>query len=178
MYEQGLLNRPDQGLLNRTDIVWLFGETANESFGRQLSISNQQDMDLAQALNGTGTTDTLLLNLPKRELGIFQQLLQNFQEDEALVEYYLSKYLSGPLADRNVSMFLFNDFTPTPSIYAMMAYDAVMALGIGACEIESDFFTGPEPSRKSNSAAPRGECHSTVLRVRGTRKTSSTRYTT
>jgi hypothetical protein len=41
-------------------------------------------------------------------------------------------------------MFRFNDFTPTPSIFSMMAYDAVLALGIGACEIKSDFFTGPE----------------------------------
>jgi hypothetical protein len=61
-----------------------------------------------------------------------------------LVEYYLSKHLSGTLADRNVSMFRSTDFTPTPSIYSMMASDAGMAFGIGACEIESDFFSGPE----------------------------------
>jgi ABC-type branched-subunit amino acid transport system substrate-binding protein len=132
----------EQGLLNRTDIVWLFGESTSTTFGRQLSASNQQDMDLAQALNGTGT---VLLNSPERERDIFQQLLQDFLEDEALVEYCLSKQLSGPLAGRNASTFLFSDFTlPPPSVYAMMAYDAVMALGIGACEIESDFFTGPE----------------------------------
>jgi ABC-type branched-subunit amino acid transport system substrate-binding protein len=129
-----------EGLLNRTDTVWLFGETANELFDRQLSTTNQTNVDLAQALNGTGT---VLLNTPKREQGIFEQLLQDFQENEALVEYYLSKHLSGPLTDRTVSMFRSTDFTPTPSIYSMMAYDAVMALGIGACEIESDFFSGP-----------------------------------
>jgi hypothetical protein len=129
-----------EGLLNRTDTVWLFGETTNESFDRQLSTSNQTDMDLAQALNGTGT---VLLNTPERERCIFKQLLQDFQGDEALVEYFLSKHLSGPLANRTVSMFRSNDFTPTPSIFSMMAYDAVMALGIGACEIDSEFFTGP-----------------------------------
>jgi hypothetical protein len=107
-----------------------------------LSTSNQRDMQLAEALDGTGA---VLLNMPERELGIFQQLFQDFQEDEALVEYYLSKYLSGPLADRNVSMFLSKDFAPTLSLNAAaFVYDAVMALGIGACEIESDFFTGPE----------------------------------
>jgi hypothetical protein len=135
LYEQGLLNRPY--------LVWLFGESSSVYLGVELSTSNQRDMQLAQALNGTGA---VLLNMPEREQGIFQQLLQDFQEDEALVEYYLSKHLSGPLADRNVSMSRFNVSTlPTPSIFAAaMAYDAVMALGIGACEIESDFFTGPE----------------------------------
>jgi hypothetical protein len=59
------------------------------------------------------------------------------------VEYYLSKHLSGPLVGMDPILFL-DTFAPAPSIFAMMAYDAVMALGIGACEIESDFFTCPE----------------------------------
>jgi hypothetical protein len=45
--------------------------------------------------------------------------------------------------DREPTLFL-DTFITTPSIYAMMAHDDVMALGIGACEIGSDFFTGPE----------------------------------
>jgi hypothetical protein len=135
LYEQGLLNRPD--------LVWLFSETTNQYFGRQLSTKNEKYMQLAEALNGTGV---VFFNMPEREEGIVQQLLQDFQVDEALVEYYLSKHLSGPLVDRNVSMFHFNGYTLSPSfiLAAGSAYDAVMALGIGACEIESDFFTGPE----------------------------------
>jgi hypothetical protein len=61
-----------------------------------------------------------------------------------LVEYYLAKHLSGALVRLDPKAFRLDDFMPNPSIYAMTAYDAVMALGIGACGIGSDFFTGPE----------------------------------
>jgi hypothetical protein len=131
----------DQGLMSRKDIVWLFGEATNEAFGLKLSTSKEQDMKLAEAFNGTGV---LLLNSPEREPLIFQQLLDDFQEDEALVEYYLSSHLSGPLAGRNLSSFPPDTFALKSSIYALMAYDAVTALGMGACNIESDFFSGPE----------------------------------
>jgi hypothetical protein len=130
----------DQGLMSRPDLVWIFGEAAIELFGLQLSTKNKKDMKLAEALNGTGV---ILLNAPEREQEILQQLLEDFQGDEALVEYYFSRHLSGPLVERDPNLFR-DTFVPMPSIYAMMAYDAVMALGIGACEIESDFFTGPE----------------------------------
>jgi hypothetical protein len=103
----------------------------------KLSTGTERDMKLAEALNGTGV---VLLNSPERERGILQQLLEDFQGNASLVEYYLSRHLSGPLVDP----ISFRNFTPTQSIYAMMAYDSVLGLGIGACEIESDFFTGPE----------------------------------
>jgi hypothetical protein len=138
--EQLVLPLYDQGLMSRPDLVWIFGETADEFFGLELSTSKEQDMQLAKALNGTGA---LLLKTPEREQDIFVQLLKYFQGDEALVEYYLSRHLSGFFVDEEPTLFR-DIFVPTPSIYAMMAYDAVMALGIGACEIESDFFTGPE----------------------------------
>jgi hypothetical protein len=130
----------DQGLMSRPDLVWIFSDSMNGVFGAQLPTNNTNDMKLAEALNGTGV---VLLNAPERVQGILQQLLEDFQGDEALVENYLSRHLSGPFVDKEPTLFL-DTFVPTPSIFAMMAYDAVMALGIGACKIESDFFTGPE----------------------------------
>jgi hypothetical protein len=138
--EQLVMPLYDQGLMARPDLVWIFGETANEVFDLELSTSKKRDMQLAEALNGTGA---ILLKTPEREQDVFEQLLKDFQGDEALVEYYLSRHLSGFFVDEEPTLFR-DIFAPTPSIYAMMAYDAVMALGIGACEIESDFFTGPE----------------------------------
>jgi hypothetical protein len=129
-----------QGLMSRRDLVWIFSETMNESFGLKLSTNKTQDMKLAEALNGTGV---VVLDLLEREQGIFQQLLEDFRGDEALVEYYNSIHLSGFFVDKEPTLFL-DTFVPTTTIFAMMAYDAVMALGIGACQIESDFFTGPE----------------------------------
>jgi hypothetical protein len=131
----------DQGLMSRTDLVWLFGEATNEAFGLKFSTSKERDMKLVEALNGTGV---ILLYSPEREPLILKQLLDDFQEDEALVEYYLSSHLSGPLAGRELNSFPHDTFALKPSIYALMAYDSVTALGIAACEIESDFFTGPE----------------------------------
>jgi hypothetical protein len=140
-WEDVALRLYDEGLLGRPQTVWLFGETVIDIFQKRLLTSNKRHVDLAQALNGTGI---ILVNSPDRERDIFQQLLEDFESNDSLVEYYLSKHRRGPLANRNVSMFRSNDFTPTPSIYAMMAYDAVIALGIGACHAKSDFFTGPE----------------------------------
>jgi hypothetical protein len=141
LVEKLVLQLFDQGLMSRPDLVWIFGETMNEVFGAELPTNTTEAMNLAEALNGTGV---VLLNSPEREQDIFQQLLEDFQGDEALVENYLSRHLSGPLVGRDPISFLNDTFAPTPSIYAMFAYDAVMALGIGACEIASDFFTGPE----------------------------------
>jgi hypothetical protein len=131
----------DQGLMSRTDLVWIFGETVNEAFGLKLSSSTEKGRKFAEALNGTGV---VLLNSPERERGLFQQLLEDFQGNASLVEYYLSRHLSGPLVSRDPFSFRTDTFAPTQSIYAMMAYDAVLGLGIGACNIDSDFFTGPE----------------------------------
>jgi hypothetical protein len=138
--EKHVLRLYDQGLMTRPDLVWMFCETMYQSFGRKLSTNNTEEVRLAEALNGTGA---VLLNPQQTEQGILQQLLKDFQGDDVLVESYLSSHLSGPLVGIKPNLFL-DIFEPTPSIYAMMAYDAVMALGIGACEIESDFFTGPE----------------------------------
>jgi hypothetical protein len=66
----------DQGLLSRPDLVWLFAEGTSEAFGVKLSTSNKSDMELAEALNGTGV---VLLKTPERERGILPQLLQDFQ---------------------------------------------------------------------------------------------------
>jgi hypothetical protein len=131
----------DQGLMSRTDLVWILGETISESFGLRLSTSEERDMKLAEALNGTGV---VLLNSPERERGIFKKMLEDFEGNASLVEYYLSRHLSGPLVGRDLISFRNDTFAPTQSIYAMMAYDVVLGLGIGACEVESDFFTGPE----------------------------------
>jgi hypothetical protein len=132
LYEEGLIGRPQN--------VWLFGETVIDIFQKRLMLKNKREMDIAQALNGTGI---VLVNTPDRELGIFQQLLEDFEANTGLVEQYLSHHRRGILAGRNVSTFR-NDFAPTPTIYSMMTYDAVMALGIGGCQAKADLFTGPE----------------------------------
>lgn len=133
LYKEELLGRPQN--------VWLFGETVIDSFQKRLMLNNKRETDIAQVLNGTGI---VLVNTPDRELGIFQQLLEDFEGNVGLVERYLSQHVRGALADRNVSMFRSNDFAPTPTIYSMMTYDAVMALGIGGCQAKADLFMGPE----------------------------------
>jgi hypothetical protein len=138
--ENILLQLYDQELMSRTDLVWIFAESIS-GIRKKFSKSKERDRKLAEALNGTGI---VLLNSPEREDGILQQLLDDFLGDEALQESYLSRHLSGPLVGRDPISIRNDTFALKSSIYAMMAYDAVMALGIGACEIESDFFTGPE----------------------------------
>jgi hypothetical protein len=133
LYEEGLLGRPQN--------VWLFGETVIDIFQKRLMLDSKRETNIAKAMNGTGI---VLVNTPARELGIFKKMLEDFEGNVGLVEHYLSQHQRGILADRNVSMFRSNDFVPTPTIYSMMAYDAVMALGIGGCQAKADLFTGPE----------------------------------
>jgi hypothetical protein len=133
LYEEGLLGQPQN--------VWLFGETVIDIFQKRLMLKSKRETDIAQALNGTGI---VLVNTPDRELGIFKKMLEDFEGNVGLVESYLSQHRRGVLTDRNVSMFRSDDFAPTPTIYSMMTYDAVMALGIGGCQAKADLFTGPE----------------------------------
>jgi hypothetical protein len=133
LYEEGLLGKPQN--------VWIFGETVIDIFQKRLLLDSKRETNIAKAMNGTGI---VLVNTPDRELGIFKQMLEDFEGNVGLVEHYLSQHRRGVLADRNVSMFRSNDFAPTPTIYSMMTYDAVMALGIGGCQAKADLFTGPE----------------------------------
>jgi ABC-type branched-subunit amino acid transport system substrate-binding protein len=140
-WEDIVIRLHEEGLLGQPQNVWLFGETVIDIFQKRLMLNNERERYIAQALNGTGI---VLVNTPDKELAIFRQLLEDFEGNLGLVEHYLSQHRRGALADRNVSMFRSNDFAPTPTIYSMMTYDAVMALGIGGCQAKADLFTGPE----------------------------------
>jgi hypothetical protein len=78
---------------------------------------------------------------------------------------------------RDPISFRIDAFAPIQSFYAMMTYDALMALGIGACKIELDFFTGPELFESFKKADFRGATERVLFnKTTGMRDESYLRY--
>lgn len=70
----------------------------------------------------------------------FLRVLQDFLDDEDLHSFFVESHPESFIWDN----FAFNEIVPITSNYASTLYDAIMSVGISACEAKSTFFTGLE----------------------------------
>lgn len=100
--------------------------------------NNAEDALVARALHGAGM---ILIHIPNHAR--MDQALQDFRHDVVLQQDFASLQY-----DNETKQLLLQNFTFPPvgqSFYQYLYYDAIMALGIAACETKSrDLFTGPE----------------------------------
>jgi ABC-type branched-subunit amino acid transport system substrate-binding protein len=125
-----------------TGYTWFLTEAnlvvANPEFALTTK-SNPQDALVARALHGAGI---VLIHIPDH--AAMDQALQDFRNDAVLQQDFASLYRD----DDEAKMLLLQNFT-YPSVgrsfYQYLYYDAIMALGIAACETTSrDLFTGQD----------------------------------
>jgi hypothetical protein len=101
-----------------------------------LFFDKDEDKEIIKAVNGSGV---LLLSVPPNDR--FDQAILDFRADEELKEYYISRHKSPELFDG----FNLSETDSLRSIYfAQLNYDASIALGLAACEAESQFPNGAE----------------------------------
>jgi ABC-type branched-subunit amino acid transport system substrate-binding protein len=115
-------------------------EVSNPEFALDGSTKDSQDALVAQALHGAGI---ILIHIPNHEA--MDQALQDFRHDVVLQQDFAAKFQDD---DDVEAKMLLQNYTYPPvgqSFYQYLYYDAMMALGIAACETKNrDLFTGQE----------------------------------
>ena len=129
--------------LRGEDYVFFVSEGTIEVVSTNFALNATTEYGAASILNGTGI---VLIHAPGKE-EYQSSMIQDFLENPSTMEYYTRKH---PAKD----LFLADDFRFDPVADAQQStfaaalqhsnYDAIMALGLAACNSEKDFFTGPE----------------------------------
>jgi hypothetical protein len=119
--------------------------------------------------------DTALHKAPENGNERFRVAWREAMEDAILVEYFQSKL---PTSLESIGGFGRHEpFSREPSGLGAFAYDAVTALGIAMCNVESDFISGPEIYDKLLNVAFNGASGKFVLNsTTGTRDYSTLTY--
>lgn len=120
------------GIIGNDDYQWFFGEWL-EQVGDDFALDPVREWDLAQALHGVGT---LLLKASPHEA--FDRAMDTFANSRQMQQDFIESH-SEP--------YLFDDFewktNPSRSLLQYTTYDAVVALGLTACDTPG-LFTGTE----------------------------------
>ena len=121
------------GIIGTPNHVWLLSDASQELSQPGFRLNRETEADLAAAVDGTGV---VLLNVePNQE---FDAALAELETDSALQKEFVAAHVDQRMFDAYTFPF------PGSALYQYLMYDAVMALGIAACEAPQDFFTGPQ----------------------------------
>lgn len=152
----------DLGMFGNPDYVWLFGESSNgltdPYFYESLNSSLESDREYAASLNGAGV---IVLEIPVNER--FDTALRELGTNKELYNYYVGRHVrtTHQTCSFTILHVVFDIFHPSllsqnaPEVYDdfiwrpysfnyfYTAYDAIIALGIGLCNMPDEFPTGP-----------------------------------
>mmetsp|Transcript_49722 Transcript_49722/g.120531 ORF Transcript_49722/g.120531 Transcript_49722/m.120531 type:complete len:870 (+) Transcript_49722:265-2874(+) len=120
-----------EGMIGTPDTFWLFHSGMVGLVPEELD--RYTEYDLARAIHGSGV---LLKNFPPNPT--FDELLVTYQNDTVKQNEFVSKW-----SDPNV----FDGFDfryPGPNYPQYINYDAVISLGLAACQTDKYLFTGEE----------------------------------
>ena len=121
------------GIIGSPDYVWLLSDASQELAQPGFVLNRKTEADLASAIDGTGVV--LLAVEPNSE---FDKALSELQTNTEMQQNFVAAHDDPSVFDG------YNFRSPGSALYQYLNYDAVMALGIAACEAPSEFFTGPE----------------------------------
>ena len=120
-----------EGMIGTPDTFWLFHSGMVGLVPEELD--RFSEYDLARAIHGSGV---LLKNFPPNPT--FDELLVKYQNDTIKQQEFVSKWSDPTVFDG------FDFRYPGPNYPQYINYDAVISLGLAACQIEKDLFTGDE----------------------------------
>lgn len=121
------------GIIGTRNHVWLLSDASQELTQPGFRLDRETEADLAAAVDGTGV---VLLNVESNTA--FDKALSELETDSVLQESFVDAHVDPSVFDG------YNFPFPGFALYQYLNYDAVMALGIAACEAPREFFTGPE----------------------------------
>jgi len=120
------------GLMGTSDHQWYLGDLV-ELVGDNFALDRSTEADIADALHGTGV---ILLKVIPHEA--FDQAVAAFADNRTLQQEFIQSH---------AEPYLFDNFTfssdPGRSLFQYLTYDAVIALGLTACDTPG-LFTGQE----------------------------------
>jgi hypothetical protein len=156
----------EHGIIGKHGFTWLLTEASLELTQAGFHLSKDTDGDIAEALHGTGV---VLIDVPPNEA--LDAALAEFETDDQLRDEFISHH---------VESFIFDAFDwsfPGAVVSQYLNYDAVMSLGIAACNAENEFFTGPEMHQSLLKTEFDGVTGYVNLdAITGTRKPENLRY--
>ena len=129
----------DANLLDNPAYAWFFTDSISPAIGNRWiepGVSEAEGAarisarDLARALNRTAV---VRLSSSNSIMMRHQQHLVNYTMDADFVDYF-----------RNRTGVLLPNTTLQPSIFSMLAYDAVWSVGLAACRVNDTFLLGPD----------------------------------
>lgn len=120
-----------KGVAGVPGIAWFLSGSSGQLLSDDFGLDASTEADIAAATNGVG-----LVSLDISDNDAFMASWSALESNPFLKEYFVSKH--DPALD-------FTDFTfpETPTYWESLQYDAVMALGLAACDAKDEFFTGP-----------------------------------
>lgn len=131
---QSVMRQAQQFNICGPGYTWLLSEASLEFTSPSFALKRETQSTIAHALNGAGI---LTVDIPPSP--ILANALDDFFANNTRFERYI---------DTHVNKTAFAKYTgPTcggSSVYPLLAYDAVLALGIAACDTREPYFTGPQ----------------------------------
>jgi hypothetical protein len=139
-------------LMGQRGTSWMIAEVSAELIGMQWELEDDAsnddlsefNLDLARAVNGSGC---LLLRPPDTALERMNDAWENLKKNELEWEDYLSKHMPKMPAEDEEEEVGHPHHSGGASTYSLLAYDAVMALGLASCQAykdEGEYPTGPK----------------------------------
>ena len=129
----------EYGIMGRNHYTWYMAEIS-EIIGSEFALQRETEWDIAQALHGVG-----ILLLHFEDNYVFNQALEDFvlarEEPNALNQTMRDRFIAA-----HVEREIFENVTflpPYSSFYMYLMYDAMLALGLTACNTPG-FFTADE----------------------------------
>jgi hypothetical protein len=136
--EDTLLTLYNSNLLGTTNYTWLLSDSVSDISDPGFSYSGNYAL-LAKALSGVAV---VLPRPPAATQAILQMQLESFASDKTRVQEFIEEHADANIFPDNFQL------QPVASMGGLLFYDAVIALGIAACETQQDLFTGPDLYRR------------------------------
>jgi hypothetical protein len=121
-------------IIGAGEYTWMMVEGIEAVINPIYSLDRETNKDLARALHGMS-----ILTLHVQDNKALNEGLERFSQSLEMQEHYISMHAE----TEYLREFVFSS-PESISYYELMAYDAVIALGIAACECERALFTGTE----------------------------------
>lgn len=124
----------DLGIVGTSEHFWLMGEGLEFI---ELKIDHKKEPEVAAALHGMGI---VMLEVPVNKH--LMDALEHFKNDTQTQQHFIASQIDPTVFDSY--NFSASDIASSTGPYVHTNYDAAMAFGIAACDVENDFFTGQE----------------------------------
>jgi hypothetical protein len=129
------------GIMGQPGYTWLLSDSALEITQPGFSLNRSSEMDVAQAIHGSGVVSLSLPTYPP-----FNKVLKEFYLNKTLQKEFISSHPDYQVFDGYNFVFSGTGTNSSANslLYQYLTYDAVIAMGLAVCSAPENAFTGPE----------------------------------